>query len=149
VVRGDRLALARLVDVLEQLLSRQILALLHDARELAVGDRDGVLDAALAAEGEVELPALHLDVPPAQRGEAEGTVLARVLVVADADQRLVEQRHDGREDLPPRELARAQVALDALADLREGLAELEHAPEFRLIARVAVQRVVAVLLAPA
>src|SRR5882672_11386562 len=45
--------------------------------------------------------------------------------------------------------SRAHVALDALADLRKDLAELEHAAEFRRVARVAVQRVVAVLLATA
>src|SRR5204863_3109945 len=149
VVRRDGLALAGGVDVLEQLLSGKVLALLHDAREPPVGDRHGVIDSALAAEAEQQLRALHLDVTLAQRREAEGAVLARVLVVADADQRLVEQHHHGSEDLAPREIARAQIALHALANLGEGLAELEHAPEFRLVARLAVQGMVAVLLAAA
>src|SRR5207244_11840452 len=95
--------------------------------------------AALAAEGEVQLRALHLDVPPAQGRQAERAVLARVLVVADADQRLVEEHHDGGEDLAPGEVARAQVALDALADLGKDLAELEHAVELGLVARVAIR----------
>src|SRR5581483_4557300 len=149
VVRRDRLASALRIEILEQLVARQVLALLHDASEPPVGDRDGVVDAALAAESELELRALDLDVAAAERGETERAVRLRVLVVADADQRLVEQAHHGREDLAPRQVARAQVALDALADLRKDLAELEHAAELRPVARVAVQRVIAVLLASA
>src|ERR1700704_5285660 len=149
VVRRDGLALAGGVDVLEQLLPGQVLALLNDAREAPVGDRHRVIDPALPAEAEEQFRALDLDVTLAQGRETEGAVLARVLVVAHADQRLVEQHHHGGEDLAPREIARAQVALHALADLGEGFAELEHAPELRLVARLAVQGMVAVLLAAA
>src|SRR6266513_5385722 len=149
VVRRDRLALAGGVDVLEQLLPGKVLALLDDAREAPVGDRHRVIDSALAAEAEEQFRALDLDMALAQGGEAEGAVLARVLVVAHADQRLVEQHHHGGEDLATREIARAQIALHALADLGKGLAELEHAAELRLVARLAVQGMVAVLLAAA
>src|SRR6266540_7194858 len=41
VVRGNRLALAGGVEVLEQLLPGEVLALLDDPGEAAVGDRDG------------------------------------------------------------------------------------------------------------
>src|SRR5258706_17021 len=149
VVRGDGLALAGRVDVFEELVPRQILALLDDAREALVGDRHRVIDAALAAEAEAHFRALDLDVTVAQRGQPEGAVLARVLVVAHADQGLVEEHHHGGEDLPPGEIARAQIAFHALADFREDFAELEHAAELGLVARFAVQRVVAVLLAAA
>ena len=47
------------------------------------------------------------------------------------------------------EVRRAQVALDALAQARQHLAELEHAAELGAVARLAVLRVVAVLLAAA
>src|SRR5437667_36894 len=83
----------------------------------------------------------------AQRGEPEGVVLARVLVVADADERLVEEPHHRGEDLPARQIAGAQVALHPLADVRQDLAELEHAAELRLIALRPVPRMVPVLLA--
>src|SRR6266852_387952 len=149
VVRRDGLALAGGVDVLEKLVPRQVLALLNDAGEAPVGDRHRVIDSALAAEAEEQFRTLDLDVALAQGGEAEGAVLARVLVVAHADQRLVEQHHHGGEDLAPREIARAQIAFDALADLGEDFDELEHAAEFRLVARLAVQGMVAVLLAAA
>src|SRR5213596_427292 len=111
--------------------------------------RRSVIDSALAAEAEEQLRALDLNMALAQGGEAEGAVLARVLVVAHADQRLVEQHHHGGENLAPREIPRAQIALHALADLGEGLAELEHAAELRLVARLAVQGMVAILLAAA
>src|SRR5258706_5123468 len=149
VVRRDGLALGGGVDVFEKLVPRQILALLNDAGEAPVGDRHRVVDSALAAEAEAHFCALDLDVAVAQRGESEGTVLARVLVVAHADQGLVQQHHHGGEDLPPGEIPRTQIAFHALADFGEDFAELEHAAELRLVARLAVQGVVAVLLAAA
>ncbi len=149
VVGGDRLALLLRVEILEQLVPRQVLAALDDARKPRILQRDAVLDAALAAEGEAQHLAVDAHVAPAQRGEAEGVVLARVLVVADADQRAVEQPHHGGEELAPRMVRRAQVALDALAQQRQHLAELEHVAELRVVARLAVRRVIAVLLAAA
>ena len=93
--------------------------------------------------------AVDLHVAPLQRGQAVGLVLARVLVVADADQGLVEQAHHGGKQLAAAEVVGAQVALDALAQRRQHLAELEHAAELGAVARLAVRRVVAVLLAAA
>ena len=108
-----------------------------------------MIDAALSPKREVEPGAVDLDVPAPQGGEAERAVLAGVLVVSDADQRLVEQSHDGRQDLTPAEVVRAQVALHALAHVGQDLAELEHPPELRLVPRLAIARVIAVLLPPA
>jgi hypothetical protein len=76
-------------------------------------------------------------------------ILARVLVVADADERAVEEADHRGEDLAAREVLGAQVALHALAQARQDLAELQHVAELRLVARGAIGRVVAVLLAPA
>jgi hypothetical protein len=90
---------------------------------------------ALAAEAEAHRRAFHLHVPAAQRREAEGLVLARVLLIADADERLVEQADDGGEHLVARELLALQVALDAIAQQRQHLAELEHVAELGAIAR--------------
>src|SRR5207245_9190209 len=149
VIRGDRLALAGGVEVLEQLLAGQIAATLDDVRKARLGERDDVLDAALAAEAEAQRRAVDLHVAAAQRGQAVRAVGARVFVVADADQRLAEERDDRGEELPPAQRRRAQVALEALAQDGQHFAELQHAAEFRLVARVAVGRVIAVLLAPA
>jgi hypothetical protein len=59
-------------------------------------------------------------VPVAQCGQTERAVRARVLVVAHPDEGLVEQPHHRGEDLPPGQVARAQVALDLLAQGGEG-----------------------------
>src|SRR6267378_1627220 len=142
------MALAGAVHVLEELLPRQLAATLDDACQARIGDGDGVLDAALAAEAEAQHRAVDLQVPAAQRGEAVGAVLAHVFVVADADQRLVEEADDRGEDLAAAEILRSQVALEALAQPRQHLAEFEHAAELRAVARLAIVGVVAVLLAP-
>src|SRR2546422_1092515 len=74
IVRRDGLALAGGVDVLEQLLPGEVLALLDDAREAPVGDRHRVIDPALAAKAEQQFRALDLDVTLAQ-GDRKSTRL--------------------------------------------------------------------------
>src|SRR3954471_10916773 len=118
VVGGDQVALAGLVAVLEELLPGQVLAALDDACEPRIGDRDAVLDAALAAKAEAQDRAVDGEMAAPQRGEAVRAVVAHVLVVADADQRAVEEPHHGGEELPAAQVRRAQVALDALAKAR-------------------------------
>ena len=59
--------------------------------------------AALAAKLETHVGAVHLRVAVAQRRQAERTVLAGVLFVADANQRLLEQLHDRGEHLLARQ----------------------------------------------
>jgi hypothetical protein len=56
-----------------------------------------VRDAALSPELESKLRARHRDVASAKRREPEGAVVARVLVAAHADERLLEQPHHGGE----------------------------------------------------
>jgi hypothetical protein len=145
----DLAARALFVEVLEQLLSGQLLAALHDPRDAAVGDTYTDRDAALAAELEDQLGAMNLHVPAAQRGEAVGLVGFRVLVRADPDQGALEQPHDGGHDLLARQAGPPDVELDALANLPQHLAEREHAVELRFVALRSEFRVVAVLLAAA
>src|SRR4051794_8356712 len=149
VVGGNRLALVVRVEVLEQLVPRQVLAALDDARKARLLERDAVLDAALAAKSKGKTLAVDAHVPAAQRGEAEGLVLARVLVVAHADERAIQQPHHRGKELAARMVRGAQIVLDAIAQQRQHLAELEHMPELRVVARVAVGGVIAVLLATA
>ena len=108
-VRTDRLPFAVLVVVLKELVARQVAALLDDAREAPVVEIDFVLDAALAAEREPDALALDFDVRVAQRRQAERAIRSRVLVVADANQRLLEQLHDRREHLLARQALAAHV----------------------------------------
>jgi hypothetical protein len=85
----------------------------------------------------------------AQGGQAEGAVLAGVLLVADADQGRFEQAHDGGQHLAARQAGPRQVPLDAGANCRQGQAEGDHAVVLDLVARLPPARVVAVLLAAA
>jgi hypothetical protein len=68
----DRVALSVFVDVLEELLSRQLLQLPDDARQAQIGEPHHVLFPALAGELEPDgALALEARVPIAQRGESE------------------------------------------------------------------------------
>ena len=107
-----------------------------------------MLLAALAAELEAQGRAVDVDVLVAQGGQAEGVVLLGVLLVADADQRRLEELDDGRQHLLAPQAALRQVALDPLADLRQRVAEGDHAAELGLVADLPPVGVVAVLLAP-
>ena len=103
VGRVDRLTLARLVAVLEELLARKVLAPPDDLGDAMVRDLHTVALAALAAELEAELRPLHGHVTVPQRGEPEGSVLPHVGRVADTNGGGLEQAHDGRQHLGPRQ----------------------------------------------
>ncbi len=147
VARGDILTVAILVEILEQLLPRHFLAALDDACQSPVVQVDLVLDAGLAVVAEGHRRAVDLGVAVAHRCQAVGPVLLRVLVVADADQRCLQQPDDQRQDLLPRQPVAPQVGLDALADARQRLAEGNHVLILVGIANLAPLRVIAVLLA--
>ena len=57
--------------------------------------------------------------------------------------------HDGGQYLAAAQFGGAQVAFGALPDGRQHLAQVEHVAKFRLVARIAITRMVAVLLAAA
>src|SRR5262245_47084240 len=79
------------VDVLEELTSRKLATPLHDARDAAIRHRDGMRDAALAAELESERCTFDRNVTAAKRRQTEGVVHFGELVAADANQRALEQ----------------------------------------------------------
>jgi hypothetical protein len=86
VGRGDGLFRAGLVDVLEQVLPGQFLALAHDLGDAPVLDLQPPRLAALALEVEFERGAVDLDMAVAQGRQAEALVLFDVVLVADPDQ---------------------------------------------------------------
>ncbi len=138
--------------VLEQRLPRQRLALAHDAGDAPVVDRGLVQHAALAAELQTQLVPPERDVARTQRRQTERSVLAGVLVVADADERGVEQPHDRRQHCGAFEVPterRVEVAPDAAANPRQRLAEGVHPVELRRVARATPVGVIPVLLATA
>ena len=69
-------------------------------------DLDGLHHAALGAEVKCHRRAFDPHVLVEQRREAERVVRARVFLVADADQRLLEQRDDGGQDVLARQRRR-------------------------------------------
>ena len=146
VVRRNGLTLLGGVQVLEHFLPRQIPAPLNDAGEPGVGDGHGVFDPALAPEAELQQGPVDPHMPSAQSRQPEGAIGAGVFVVAHANERLVQQPHHRGEELAPGQVAGAQIALHALPEEREDLAELEHAAELRAITRCAVRGMVAILL---
>jgi hypothetical protein len=99
-VRGrDGAILAGLVDVLEQPLARQIAAALDDAGEPGVLNPRTIRLAALAAKAELDGPFLDARMPIEQGREAVGTIGLGVAIVSDANARLLEDAHHGREHL--------------------------------------------------
>src|SRR5207244_6509438 len=147
VGRVYRLAIALLVQVLEELVSGQLLTLPDHAGEPAVRDADRMMLATLAPELEAQPRSLDGDVLAPQGREPIGPVVACVLLVAHPDQRRLEQAHHRGEDLLSRQAGPGQVSLDVLADLRERLGKIEESGVLRLIPYLAPARMVAILLA--
>ena len=142
-------ALAFMVEILEELVAGDIKTAANDGGEAAVAEVNRVFDAALAFEAEVERGALDGDVAVAHGGEAVGVVGAGVLFIADADEGGLHEADDGGEDFGARHVGEGKVMLDARAYGGESLAEEEHALVFGLVAHLAPAGMVAALLAPA
>jgi hypothetical protein len=104
---------------------------------------------AFAAEGKMNLLGPHAHVPVVHRRQAVGSVLPRVFIVADADQRGLQQAHHRRQHFLTPHPAQRQVALHPAADMRQRLGEGHHAREFVFVPLLPPLFVIAVLLAPA
>jgi hypothetical protein len=140
---------AVLVLVLEEVLARQVLAPGDDPGQATVAKGHLVRLAVLAVEPEADPGALDTRVAVAQRREPERLVEAGVLVVADADQRELEQPDDRRQHLLARQARAGEVRVDALANGGQEPGERDHPIELGAVTLFAVRGVVAVLLATA
>ena len=145
----DGVVVALAVEVLEELVAREVFAAADDFGEAAVVEVDGVVDAALALKGKGDVGAFDFDVLGAHGGEAVGLVFAGVLDVADADEGSFHEADDGGEDLFAGEAGEGEIVVDLLADAGEGLAEEGHALVLGFVAGFAPAWVVAALLASA
>src|SRR5207247_2224651 len=116
--RLDRVAPTVVVEILEQDLPGDLLALLDDPRHAAVVQLDHRFLARLAREAEAHGTALQLRVPIAQRGQPEGAVLTPILLVANADRGPFEERHDCCQHLRARQSALLEILLDSPPDAR-------------------------------
>ncbi len=88
-------------------------------------------------------------MPAAESRKPEGLVGLPVLVRSDSNQRGFEQPDDGRHDLVAVESFLRDVGLDALSDLPQHIAQLEHPLELGTVAVLAKMWVVTILLAAA
>jgi hypothetical protein len=106
-----------------------------------------VVLAALAGEIERNGRALDGDVAVAHRGQPVGVIGFGILRVADANGGRLQQTDDRRQHLGPGQAGQRQVALYLCADLRQGVAEEQHAFVLGLVADLAPARMIAALLA--
>src|ERR1051325_9056543 len=148
VARVDGSLLTIVVDVLEELLTGQILAVLHDPGEFFVLQIEGEPDAALSAKRKMDFFPLNLDVLVAHGCEAERAILLRVFFIADADQRGLEKFYDRGNDFFARQPRQREMLLHLGANRRQFAAECNHSIVFRLVAYFAPARMIPVLLSP-
>src|SRR5204862_2046219 len=137
------------VDVLEQALTREVFTTLDHPGHAPVRDPDLDLDAALAREHEPHGGAPHVDVTAAQRGEPERFVLLRILLVADAGKRGLQEPDDGGYDLRFGQAVAPEVSRDAAPDPRQHSRKGGHPVELVGVADLAPAGVIFVLLAAA
>src|SRR5690606_35975433 len=86
-------------------------------------------------------------MPIPERRQAIGAILAGILIVADANQRCLQQTQHGREHLFARQAPKREVRIDTLAYSRQRPAEIQYSMILRLVAYLAPSRVIAILLA--
>src|SRR6185312_2396714 len=146
VYRAD---LAPIVEVLEQMLARQLLHAANDADQAPVVQQDVAGLAALALEDKTQAIALAAHVAHAQGGQAVAPVGTGVFLVANADQGFIQQADQHGQDLVRRQAGPTQVTPHASTQARQGSGKRHHLVELALVAQAPPLRVIAVLLAPA
>jgi hypothetical protein len=147
--RVDGAADPLVIVVLEQLIAGNVAACLHYACEPAVVEVHLMFDAALPAKDESYSRPTHLHMPIAQCCQPKRMILLCVLVVPDANERLLEQLHGGPQHFFPCEPALPQGARGLPVDCRERAREPEQALVFRFVANAAPIRMVAILFTAA
>src|SRR5437762_10989473 len=85
--RADGVPIATIIEVLEQLISGQISAILDNTRETPVIDVRLVMLAVFSAKADVYSAALDRDMSVSQGRQAKALVLLGVLIVADPKER--------------------------------------------------------------
>ena len=133
------------VEVLEEPLPGDLLAVAQHLGHAPVPGVHLVGDPALAGEHEGDLGSRDARVPVPEGREAVGAVVTRVFVVADADERRLQQLGDGRQHLVARDAGEREVGVDALPHRREGVGERGQAVELHPVAERGPVGVVAVL----
>src|ERR1700691_1521110 len=120
----------------------------HHGAHLVLGYRLLAMLGALGGILEYELPLGERDVLLPDGGQAEGTVLVRVLLAPRAEEAKIDQPDSGRKDSFPGQAAGAQVLTDLLAYGRQDGAELPNPVMLGQVPLLTPQIVVEVLAAP-
>jgi hypothetical protein len=143
--------LARLpvLDVLEELVARQVDAASQHRCDALVLEREVVLLAGLARKRMRIRSPLDLDVAVAQRGEAVRAVLAPVALVAHAHEVRSQQRTIAASTFSRGNPGQREIAVDCRANRGQAARELRQAMELVLVALRAPILVIAILLAAA
>ena len=97
VTRTDGSALAFLVDILKKLLPRQVLAMIDNFREAAIVKIKTKRLAALPAKFKPDLRSCHFDVLVSHCGQSKRSIVPRVFLIADPDERCFEQLDNRRQ----------------------------------------------------
>ena len=109
-------------------------------------NRDFMRLSALAAEHESKGRGPNPRVPVLHRRDAVGVIVAGILFVADANQRLFQKPDDGREHALAGKASPPQIGRGARTDSWQSPRERTQAAQFRFISDDAPARVIAVLL---
>src|SRR5712672_1727513 len=121
------------VDVLEEFMSRQILAALDDFGKLTVLHIDDMLFTTLATEMELDYCSGDFYMFITQGSEAIGVVLTRIFFVTNADVSSIEQSHQGGKHLFSRQASVRQIVGDSFAQLRKALAKRDDTVVFGFV----------------
>jgi len=149
VVRRDIVRLAVRIDILEELLAREVSATPDDGCQASVPQPDLVLLAGLAAEAERDRGAVDGRVPVAQGGQPERAVEPRVLIVPDPDQGELEQPDDGCQHFLAGQIRPSEILVDLRPDRRKDPGKGDQPGELGVVSAAPIPGVVAVDLATA
>src|SRR5258707_7018920 len=128
------MALAGIVEVLEQLVSRQVTTRFDDTREPRVVDVAIVAEPALAAETKPNVAAPDVGMAIAQRRQTKAVVRSGVFVVADPKQGLLQQPHDRRQHSPAAKTVAPEGRVNPRPNQGKRAREGKHLAGFRLVA---------------
>ena len=148
MVRLDVVALAFMVKVLEQVIAGNVAAAFDQVGKPLVFEGDGVALAAFTFEAEDRHARLERHMVVLERRESEGAVVFRVFIIADANERGIEQGDDQGDDLVLGQAAPVQVLVAAFANDGQLCRERQHAVKLGLPSQLRPDRVVQVLATP-
>ena len=147
VTRSDRVLVAIVINIFEQMLAWQILHFAHHSCQAAIGQGDLLQLAALPLVAKPQGLPGQFGVAITQGGGTETLVGLCIPFVPNPDRTKVEQSHDARDAALSGEVMPAQIAFYTLSDERKQAAEGNAAIEFFAFSRGAEIRVIPILFA--